>query len=184
MLNILGRSPDHGFDEPLGLLTDCHRRIELFLDALLRVAGEFSNRPLDPRAAEAVQTARRYFRDAAPRHTADEEESLFPRLKAAAEASGKPCEAIERLEGDHELADQLHARADGLLEAWLRNRSLPPAHSEELGSLLSSLRELYRAHIAVEEREVFPLAGVVLSAPDLAAIGLEMRARRGPAPER
>jgi hypothetical protein len=33
----LGAKPDHGFDHPLGLLSDCHRRIEGFLDVLVRV---------------------------------------------------------------------------------------------------------------------------------------------------
>ena len=183
MLNILGRTPDHGFGEPLGLLTDCHRRIEMFLDVLLRVAGEYPDRPLDERAAEAVQTARRYFLHAAPRHTADEEESLFPRLKAAAEARGEHCLAIERLEGDHQRADGMHARVDELLDTWLRGGTLPPAQASELGSLLGMLRELYRAHIDVEERDVFPLAGKVLSASDLSAVGNEMRTRRGLSPE-
>ena len=29
----------------------------------------------------ALESALRYFREAAPKHTADEEESLFPRLR-------------------------------------------------------------------------------------------------------
>ena len=33
----LGAAPEHGFDSPLGLLSDCHRRIERFLEQLLRV---------------------------------------------------------------------------------------------------------------------------------------------------
>lgn len=26
----IGHATSHGFDQPLGLLTDCHRRVELF----------------------------------------------------------------------------------------------------------------------------------------------------------
>jgi hemerythrin-like domain-containing protein len=179
MLNILGRAPDQGFDEPLGLLTDCHRRIESFLEVLMRVAREYAGRPLDDRGAEAVATARRYFLHAAPRHTADEEESLFPRLRAAAAARGEPCPAVAGLEADHERADGLHSRVDGLLDAWLRDRTLPAGRSAELRSLLDTLRELYREHIGVEERDVFPLAGRVLSAAELSEVGSEMRGRRG-----
>jgi hypothetical protein len=31
----IGAAPDHDFDEPLGLLSDSHRRIEHFLDILI-----------------------------------------------------------------------------------------------------------------------------------------------------
>ncbi len=36
----LGSEPQAGFDEPLRLLSDCHRRIEHFLGILLKVARE------------------------------------------------------------------------------------------------------------------------------------------------
>lgn len=181
-LNILGRTPDHGFNEPLGLLTDCHRRIEMFLELLQRAVRDHADpppAPLDTRTAEAIRNAQRYFAKAAPKHTADEEESLFPRLRAAAATQGKDCDAIARLEGDHEQADHLHAKVDALLETWLCNGSLPAERFTELGSILVTLRELYREHIRVEEAEVFPLAGSLLSPSDLSAIGSEMRARRG-----
>lgn len=179
MLQILGRTPDHGFDEPLGLLSDCHRRIEMFLDVMLRVAGDFANGALPPDAAEAVRTARNYFAHAAPKHTADEEESLFPRMRAAAEAKGGSCEAVERLEDDHERAAPLHERADALFDEWLRAGSLSRERTTELGTTLEALRELYRAHIHTEDSQIFPLAGTLLTAQELAAVGCEMRARRG-----
>lgn len=195
MLNLLNRQPDHGFDEPIGLLTDCHRRIEKFLDVLLGVAREYApgqpgrgdaggGKPLDAQARAAVETAKRYFRHAAPRHTADEEESLFPRLKAAVErtaATGGGAEAVKHLRDDHKQADAMHARVDALLDVWLNDAAgeLAAAHAAELLALLESLRELYRGHIEVEEKEVFPLAEKVLAPSDLAAMGEEMRARRG-----
>jgi hypothetical protein len=61
MLQILGRSLDHNFDEPLGFLSGCHRRIEYFLDVLVRIAREFEGRALTTEAENALQTARRYF---------------------------------------------------------------------------------------------------------------------------
>ncbi|MCC6228425.1 MAG: hemerythrin domain-containing protein [Phycisphaerales bacterium] len=189
-LNILGHAPGHDFNEPIGLLTDCHRRIEKFLEMLQRAAREYGDKPLDTKAADAVRTAQRYFAHAAPKHTADEEESLFPRMRAAAArgrvggAQGTGCDAIARLEGDHAHADRLHAQVDVLLEAWLRDGSLPPERFAEVGSLLATLRELYRDHIHIEEAEVFPLAGSLLSPSDLSAMGSEMRARRGQTPRR
>jgi len=179
MVNILGRSRDHGFDEPLGLLSDCHRRIERFLELLIRVSGEYEGRALDPAAADAVRKAQRYFAHAAPRHTADEEESLFPRMKAAAAARGERCEALERLESDHGQAGVLHARVDGLFSRWLRDGAVSFEQSSQLRAILAELRELYRGHIHVEDSEVFPLAGRLLSEGELSAVGAEMRARRG-----
>lgn len=178
-LNILGRTPDHDFDEPIGLLADCHRRIEMFLELLQRAVRENADIPLNTLTADAIRNAQRYFAMAAPKHTADEEESLFPRLRAAAQTQGKDCTAISRLEGDHEQADRLYAQVDALLEAWLRDGSLPAERSTELGSILAILRELYREHIHMEQTEVFPLAGSLLSPSDLSAVGSEMRARRG-----
>src|SRR5215472_18065664 len=73
-------SKSHSFSEPTGLLSDCHRRIEMFLTTLESVAS-LVDKPLDKQAQTALESALRYFREAAPKHTADEEESLFPRLR-------------------------------------------------------------------------------------------------------
>ena len=42
----IGQSADHGFDQPLGLLSDCHRRIEQFLAILTTIAERRSGGPL------------------------------------------------------------------------------------------------------------------------------------------
>jgi len=72
-------APAHNFSDPTGLLSDCHRRIEMFLRVLEGVALVI-DRPLTGESRSALESALRYFREAAPKHTADEEESLFPRL--------------------------------------------------------------------------------------------------------
>ena len=63
------------FTDPTGLLSDCHRRVEMFLGMLAAVAK------VTVETSQALESALRYFREAAPKHTADEEESLFPRLR-------------------------------------------------------------------------------------------------------
>lgn len=87
-LSVRGRTPDHGCDEPMELLTDCHRRIELFLELLQQAVREHAGAPFDIPTAEAILNAQWYFAKAAPKHTAVEEESLFPRLRAAAATQG------------------------------------------------------------------------------------------------
>ena len=66
------------FANPIGLLSDCHRRIERFLQALLTVTTQVEGGSLDAEHRSAVEAAVQYFRQAAPKHTADEEEDLFP----------------------------------------------------------------------------------------------------------
>ena len=176
----LGVRPDHSFDQPLGLLSDCHRRIEQFLDALIRVSHEAPPDELSPRHREALQVALRYFELAAPKHTQDEEASLFPRLRdvetpEAREAMTK----LDALEADHVRADAAHAQVDVLGLRWLQEGRLPAEDRKRLLDLLLELRELYRRHIAVEDNEVFPLAARVLTRDQVDQVGKEMAQRRG-----
>jgi hemerythrin-like domain-containing protein len=169
----------HHFGEPIGLLTDCHRRIERFLGNLRAVADSARGGRLNEEQTAALSGALQYFRDAAPKHTADEEESLFPRMR---EIGGEEMAALlthlERLEADHVRADRLHREVNDLGEAWLRNRTLPRESAERLVSLLDNLMRIYEAHIALEDSQVFPVAGRVLSQSVQQAIGREMAARR------
>ena len=73
----LGAIPDAGFDEPLRLLSDCHRRIERFLEGfdVVQNAGEH----LSVEDSGQLTAALRYFMSAGRLHTRDEDESLFPR---------------------------------------------------------------------------------------------------------
>src|SRR3954466_3949201 len=78
---VIGAKPESNFTDPIGLLTDCHRRIERFLSVLVQVAAQAKGGPLTEEQRHGLDTALRYFRDAAPKHTADEESTLFPRLR-------------------------------------------------------------------------------------------------------
>ncbi|HVS70396.1 MAG TPA: hemerythrin domain-containing protein [Phycisphaerae bacterium] len=176
----LGARGQASFEEPLELLQDCHRRIEHFQGVLLRVVEESAEGVLDAPHREALQAALKYFREAAPRHTMDEEESLFPRLRACGgEEVHAALARVEALEADHVRADGLHREVDALGERWLREGQLPAEGRAEMRQRLAALRELYRKHLEVEDREIFPLAGKALTAEELASVGREMKARRG-----
>ena len=100
----------HNFSDPTGLLSDCHRRIEMFLRSLQAVASE--GQQLDDERRRALDLALRYFRESAPKHTADEEESLFPRLRSVGDPELKTAlEKVEALERDHREADALHRQS-------------------------------------------------------------------------
>src|SRR5689334_2755865 len=133
MLLKIGQRPDHAFDEPLGLLSDCHRRIEGFLGVLTAITDRLEGRALDTAARSQLEGALTYFASAAPRHTADEEESLFPRLEASADPrAAAALETLHALERDHvEAADQ-HAAVERLMRQWLADDALPERAVQEL----------------------------------------------------
>lgn len=180
MTVIIGQAPDSSFDEPLKLLSDCHRRIEKFLDILIRVVHDCPGQHLNDEYRTALTAALKYFRNAAPWHTRDEEDSLFPRMRELEDQRVVDAMAqIDQLEDDHVHAQKLHAQVETLGQHWLSDDQLPAQDVEQLGHLLSELREKYRRHIREEDEMIFPLAGQVLNDQKLQEIGLEMAQRRG-----
>lgn len=172
-----GTAPD--FDRPLDLLAACHRRIERFTDTLLACAEGSDGGALSGDRRQAFEAALGYFRTAGPLHTADEEASLFPRMRLAGNpAAGSLRDTLDALEADHRNAELAHARVDAIAARWLAEGTLPDAALRSLVMDLRDLRRLYDFHIALEDDDVFPLAAGMLTASDLEAIGREMRARR------
>jgi hemerythrin-like domain-containing protein len=179
---ILGARPEHGFDQPLGLLSDCHRRIEGFLGMMIRVVerSDGGRTPLADEERSALEAALRYFKTAAPRHTQDEELSLFPRLRQSDNPDAHTALVrVESLEDDHRRTETMHAQADRLCRRWLDGGSIAKADAETLHQLLHDLRAIYARHIDLEDKELFPLAARVLHASQIAQIGIEMAQRRG-----
>ena len=168
---LLG-TPAPGFDDPLGVLRACHRRMERQLATLVRLRRHLPAHHADDDARAAAAAILRYFDSAAPNHHADEEASLLPRLVAARPEIAPLCASIER---DHV---ELGAR-------WMRLRPRLAAIVARSGAHLP-IREVetfcaaYAAHIAREEGTLLPQAQAALDAAALAAIGEEMSARRNP----
>jgi iron-sulfur cluster repair protein YtfE (RIC family) len=112
---VIGAKRESDFTDPIGMLGDCHRRIEMFLNVLVRVAERAHGEALNEEQRGAFETALRYFREAAPKHTADEEESLFPRLRRIGSTDVQVLLArIESLEEEHVCADRSHDEVDRL----------------------------------------------------------------------
>lgn len=173
----IGAKLDSDFTDPIGVLGDCHRRIERFLGTLLAVAEQAQGGPLEDEQRRALGAALRYFREAAPRHVADEEESLFPRLRQSRAPDAEA--ALNRLEEDHAAVQAWHQELDGLGARWLTAGRLEQAGLEHFEMLARRLKGAYEPHIALEDDEVFPSARRLLSAEQLRAVGQEMAARRG-----
>ena len=177
----IGQRPDHSFDEPLGLLSDCHRRIEQFLYVLVAIERQVAGGPLSVGQRAGLEASLAYFATAAPKHTADEEESLFPRLRASADAAtAQALDTVARLERDHDEADWHHRAVDTLVRRWLAENRLNDGDLDGLREHLAALETIYQEHIAIEDRELSPAASRLLSPSEIRAIGREMAARRAP----
>jgi hemerythrin-like domain-containing protein len=175
----IGKKTESDFTNPLGLLSHCHRRIEQFLNVLIKVVSQARGAALSADQRNGLETALRYFRQAAPKHTRDEEESLFPRMLASSDRRAQSAiSRLEELHADHEIADVAHAEVEALGSQWLSEGVLSIESIERLRELLELLQSTYERHIGLEDHEVFPLAGQVLSNAELAAVGQEMAARR------
>lgn len=167
--------PDPGsanFDDPLGMLSACHRRIERQLATLGRLQRHLPEHGCDDDARAAARAILRYFDNAAHHHHADEEVSVFSRLRALAPTTAEPI--VAWIENDHVA---LEAR-------WRRLRPLLAGIAAGTRANLSAgevdeFRTAYDRHLAREEGELIPLAARLLDPSALAAIGREMAARRG-----
>ncbi len=176
----IGQKLESDFRNPLGLLSDCHRRIEGFLDGLIAISEEAQGNKLGNVQRQQFEVGLRYFREAAPKHTLDEEESLFPRLRSKKDNENQATFALlDSLHADHLEAEIKHQRVDDLGCAWIADERLSPDNARIFIGLLKELRVTYEKHIAVEDNELFPLAGRILDRAELEAIAQEMAARRG-----
>src|SRR5215471_16278833 len=160
---IIGDPQGSDFNKPLGLLTDCRRRIENFLKVLHTVTRQTSGMQLDDERRQALETSLRYFRESAPRHLADEEISLFPRMLTRA---GTHIAAFSHMLGslnaEHKTISNHHDLVEEVGQSWLANDLLSTEELTRLNSSLNDLRVIYARHIAMEEHQVFLLAAQVL----------------------
>ena len=168
----------HNFTDPTGLLSDCHRRIEIFLSMLKAVAQDIDHFPTEE-TRRALEAALRYFGQSAPKHTADEEESLFPRLRQIHHPEIQAAfSRLEQLEEEHRWASPLHAEVERLGAQYLSTGNLPSAEVDDFRKAVASLAAMYNRHISVEDSVVFPLAARVLSDAEKVSIAEEMANRR------
>ncbi len=175
----MGAKGQADFTQPIELMMDCHRRIENFLEVLQRVVKRYGRDQLDDEGRAALETALNYFAQAAPRHTADEEESLFPRMRQCSQAQVRQAMAeIDTLESDHRKAEAAHARVDEVGRAWLESGRLDARDRDELEALLTDMTATYARHIRIEDQQIFVLAAQTLEAQELQQVGREMKERR------
>jgi hemerythrin-like domain-containing protein len=171
-----GAVPAPGFDAPLEMLAACHERIEAQLKTLERLAEHVAARGSDTVAQSAAKTVLRYFDTSGVYHHQDEDEDLFPLLRARAAALGRieVAAAIDELEREHATMDAQWRRLREKLAAIAAIREAP-LDAEEV----TRFAWLYRRHMERESLLVFPFANEVVRQEERSELGKRMAARRG-----
>ncbi len=162
-----GRS---SLDRPLDHLLACHRRIEERLATLERAAAHLESHRDEALAAFA--SAFSFLDSSGVHHTADEEESIFPRLVPLLEPGERTY--LASLEHDHTEAHRMYAS----LKARIAAPADSPEWRAEVSNLVERLVAHYRRHIASEDETLQAYAAEKLTPPMLAEIAAEMKARR------
>jgi len=165
------------FAQPFEMLEACHERVHRSLDLLARLRAHVATQGADEQARQAAHDVLRYFDEAAPHHHLDEELHVFPLLLAR----GTPATVavVERLQVEHRQMEIRWQTARIVLEALAAgHRSALDAPAD---AALDAFVELYADHVRAEEDIVYPEGEALLDAQALAAMGDEMRRRRGAA---
>jgi Hemerythrin HHE cation binding domain len=180
MLTTIRRGPRADTDatrpaEVAPLLLACHARIRDFLALAARLTA--ARGEPDASLADAAARLARYFSEALPLHSEDEDASITPRLLADA-ASAELADTLAAGASEHVT---LEAGLAALTPIWAAIASDPAALADarrDLDDGVAPIAALFPIHLAREEQIVFP-AVIRLPAATQAAILQEMRARRG-----
>ena len=172
MLNPGGNNPAPDFNSPLDMLHACHDRIMDQCATLQKLMQHLPMHGCDAQAQQAAQAIMRYFDTAGQQHHQDEEEDLFPLLRAS--GNDDATRLIQQLLDEHKnmeaqwstLRTQLQAIAEG------KSTSL-----ERMAVADFSLA--YGKHVMLENMKLLPLAAKLLNEQQLRDTGKKMAARRG-----
>lgn len=167
-------APSATLDAPVDHLLACHRRIEQRLDTLTAAADHLQNDR--QRALDAILKSLHFLDSNGAMHTADEEESLFPRLrpKLTVDEVG----FLDSLEHQHVQAEAIYAELQLLVGRISEQRPVTADLAAEYRECATRLRTLYREHIESEDTILTPIARRTLSPGELAEVSAEMRRRR------
>jgi len=170
----------HDFSRPLEMLRATHARIRRQCDALGNLIANLKKQGCDNAARETSAQVIRRLDAASYHHKEDEEQDLLPRMMAAATRGrgGSLTRMVTDITTEHRLMQR----------SWIDLRAELQAFAAGDRGTLDSLAvdrfiKLYRTHILMEEAAVYPLAEMLLSNEDLAAMGAQMAHRRSVSPE-
>jgi hemerythrin-like domain-containing protein len=157
----------------LGQLKNTHDRQGEVLGGLREAARRLAGGRGGPEEMTTIENALHFLGRAVPRHFADEEQSLFPRLRNHRPDLGKE---IDRIVAEHAVHLALHDQLAAAVAGW---REAPrPADARPLIDVVEALCSAHEAHVEAE-KALFAEAAVAIGPSEDAAIEHEMAERRG-----
>lgn len=168
------------FDHPLEMLRACHGKILRQCETLQKLGDHLKTDGCDEQVQQAARNMLRYFDTSGQFHHHDEEEDLFPALRAApaGECDQASVDALlQRLLDQHIVLLACWAELRAVL-LRLADGEYAPLNDE----LARRFVEGYSGHIEIENGELLPLAARLLPQETLRAIGVRMAVRRGAQP--
>lgn len=164
------REPD-----AVDLLLECHERIRRFT----RMAAWICHAHDAPELAvrETAESVHRYFTEALPLHSADEDASIGPRL-AQARAGSEMAAAAAAMTRQHGPIEEILAALRPMWRAVADDPASLADHARAMDKLVDRLKGLWDTHLHLEETMVFPAVRTHLSATEKSAVLREMRERR------
>jgi hemerythrin-like domain-containing protein len=167
--------PGPNFDAPFDMLTACHERLDRTLALLAKLRAHLPAHGADTQAQQAARDVMRYFDQAAPQHHRDEELHVFPPLVAQGDPAVLP--VVSQLRQEHLQMEAGWHRARAILAEVAEGR-LQRLDAQQ-DAALDAFAALYASHIAAEESIAYPAARALLGPQAEAAMGQEMKQRRG-----
>jgi len=172
MIDIKNNAGAPGFDTPLDMLHACHERIMDQCATLQKLMSHLPMHGCDEQAQQAAQAIMRYFDTAGKFHHQDEEDDLFPLLRAC--NNDEANKLAERLVDEHLYLDEI----------WLVLRSkLQEVAEGKLKALdrmmIADFSLAYGRHVMLENTKLLPLAARLLNEQQLQNMGKNMASRRG-----
>jgi hemerythrin-like domain-containing protein len=161
---------------PLEILLGCHARIRHFVQ-LSRTVANAEGAP-HQEIADAAASIFRYFSHALPVHEVDENETLFPRLYAAAPVGGLVREAAETMVEQHKAIDELAEELLSLCTTLQRSPERLPGLALRFDRVALALEQIFAAHLRLEETVIFPAIRELLTPAETAEMSREMNERR------
>jgi hemerythrin-like domain-containing protein len=158
--------------EATRIIRDEHAALSAMLRSILLLLAEHRRKGTMPDFA--VLRAMLFYVDEFPeqRHHRKESQLLFPKLRARTPISR---ELLDRLDDDHERGERKIRNVEHALLAF---EILGEPRREAFETAVERYVDFYLAHMALEEREILPLAERVLTQEDWAELDEAFRANR------
>lgn len=165
------------YEHPFEVLLSSHEHIAAKLESLRAVAARLGRPgPPDEEAQLAASLVLRYFDGAGRHHHEDEEQDLLPRMRDAAKG-----DHVSRVDWLIRSTGREHAEME---RTWFELRDIleTVAHASPVmlaPDIVDRFCGIYATHMLLEEKDLFPLARVLLGPEDLLELGRSMARRRG-----